>query len=76
MEDWRILTSKHVSAEFILQTTSTIVVISDKIPRVDKFAQDRLRIFKIKGDDLLDVTKNYRIIGYSNFLMLSICEQL
>ena len=44
------------SEELKLHTPNTVVAFSNNRPRVDQLAQERWRIFKIKGDDLVDVT--------------------
>ena len=56
MKEGRIIASYYHSEELKLHTQNTVVVFSNNRPRVDQLAQERWRIFKIKEDDLVDVT--------------------
>ena len=56
IKDGRIIASKYDSTELKLHTPNTVVVFSNARPSVNQLAQDRWRIFMIKGDDLVDVT--------------------
>ena len=56
VKEGRIIALKYDSEELKLHTPNTVVAFTNNRPRVDQLAQERWRIFKIKGDDLVDVT--------------------
>ena len=63
MKDGIRLASINETAELKLNTLNTVVVFSNKRPKFGNFAQDRLRIFKIKGDDVI-WCKSRALIGW------------
>ena len=58
IKNGRILASKFDSAELKLHTPNIVIVFSNDKPEVKQLAQDRWKIFKIKDDDLVDVTNS------------------
>ena len=59
IKNGRILASKFESAELKLCTPNIVIVFSNDRPEVKQLAQDRWKTFKIKDDDLVDVTNSF-----------------
>ena len=58
LKDGRILAAKFSSKEIKICTPNIVIVFSNDKPKLSKLAMDRWKIFKIKGDDLIDVSPN------------------
>ena len=58
LKDGRILAAKFSSKEIKISTPNIVIVFSNDKPKLSKLATDRWKIFKIKGDDLIDVSPN------------------
>ena len=55
----RIVASKFDSKELKFKTPNTVVVFSNEKPDVSELSKDRWKIFRIRDDDLIDVTNIY-----------------
>ena len=58
LKDGRILAAKFSSKEIKICTPNIVIVFSNDKPKLAKLAMDRWKIFKIKEDDLIDVSPN------------------
>ena len=58
LKDGRILAAKFSSKEIKICTPNIVIVFSNDKPKLSKLAMDRWKIFKIKEDDLIDVSPN------------------
>ena len=58
LKDGRILAAKFSSKEIKICTPNIVIVFSNDKLKLSKLAVDRWKIFKIKGDDLIDVSQN------------------
>ena len=56
LKDGRILAAKFSSKEIKICTPNIVIVFSNDKPKLAKLAMDRWKIFKIKGNDLVDVS--------------------
>ena len=56
LKDGRILAAKFSSKEIKICKPNIVIVFSNDKPEVKKLAIDRWKIFKIKGEDLIDVS--------------------
>ena len=55
----RIVAAKFGSKELKFNTPNTVVVFSNEKPDVSELSKDRWKIFRIRDDDLIDVTDIY-----------------
>ena len=60
IKNGRIVADKYNTAELKFQTPNIVIVFSNEKPDCEKLSKDRWKIFKIIGEDLLDVTKNIK----------------
>ena len=60
IKNGRIVADKYNTAELKFQTPNIVIVFSNEKPDIEKLSKDRWKIFKIIGEDLLDVTKNIK----------------
>ena len=58
IKDGRFVAAKFSSKEIKICKPNIVIVFSNDKPEVQKLAMDRWKIFKIKGEDLIDITKN------------------
>ena len=54
IKNGRIVADKYNTAELKFQTPNTVIVFSNNKPDIGKLSIDRWKIFKIKGEDLID----------------------
>ena len=54
IKNGRIVADKYNTAELKFQTPNTVIVFSNDKPDIGKLSIDRWKIFKIKGEDLID----------------------
>ena len=59
IKNGRIVASKFDSKELKFNTPNTVVVFSNEKPYVSELSKDRWKIFRIRDDDLIDVTDIY-----------------
>ena len=59
IKNGRIVASKWDSKELKFNTPNTVVVFSNEKPDVTELSKDRWKIFRIRDDDLIDVTEIY-----------------
>ena len=57
LKDGRIIASKSNSKEIKMCTPNIIIVFSNEKPKLSELALDRWKLFKIKEDDLFDITQ-------------------
>ena len=55
----RSVAGKFDSKELKFKTPNTVVVFSNEKPDVSELSKDRWKIFRIRDDDLIDVTGIY-----------------
>ena len=60
IKNGRIVADKYNTAELKFQTPNIVIVFCNEKPDIGKLSKDRWKIFKIIGEDLLDVTKNIK----------------
>merc|ERR1712236_170032 len=56
LKDGRFLAAKFSSKEIKICKPNIVIVFANCTPDVKKLAMDRWKIFRIKGEDLVDVT--------------------
>ena len=56
IKDGRFVAAKFSSKEIKKCKPNIVIVFSNEISEVKKLATDRWKIFKIKGEDLVDVS--------------------
>ena len=61
IKNGRIVADKYNTAELKFQTPNIVIVFSNEKPDCEKLSKDRWKIFKIIGEDLLDVTKKHKV---------------
>ena len=54
IKNGRIVADKYNTAELKFQTPNIVIVFSNDKPDIGKLSIDRWKIFKIKGEDLID----------------------
>jgi len=59
IKNGRTVASKFDSKELKFKTPNTVVVFSNEKPDVSELSKDRWKIFRIRDDDLIDVTNIY-----------------
>ena len=59
IKNGRTVASKFDSKELKFKTPNTVVVFSNEKPDVSELSKDRWKIFRIRDDDLIDVTDIY-----------------
>jgi len=59
IKNGRTVASKFDSKELKFKTPNTVVVFSNEKPDVKELSKDRWKIFRIRDDDLIDVTDIY-----------------
>ena len=59
IKNGRIVAARFDSKELKFKTPNTVVVFSNEKPDVSKLSKDRWKIFRIRDDDLIDVTNIY-----------------
>ena len=59
IKNGRTVAAKFDSKELKFKTPNTVVVFSNEKPDVSKLSKDRWKIFRIRDDDLIDVTDIY-----------------
>merc|ERR1712090_47777 len=61
IKNGRIVADKYNTAELKFQTPNIVIVFSNEKPDCEKLSKDRWKIFKIIGEDLLDITKKHKV---------------
>ena len=56
-KDGRIIASKYNSKEIKICKPNIVIVFANEKPTLSELAMDRWKLFRIKGEDLVDVTK-------------------
>ena len=59
IKNGRTVASKFESKELKFKTPNTVVVFRNEKPDVSELSKDRWKIFRIRDDDLIDVTNIY-----------------
>ena len=59
IKNGRTVASKFDSKELKFKTPNTVVVFSNEKPDVSELSKDRWKIFRIRDNDLIDVTDIY-----------------
>ena len=59
IKNGRTVAAKFDSKELKFKTPNTVVVFSNEKPDVKELSKDRWKIFRIRDDDLIDVTDIY-----------------
>ena len=59
IKNGRTVASKFDSKELKFKTPNTVVVFSNEKPDVKELSKDRWKIFRIRDNDLIDVTDIY-----------------
>ena len=59
IKNGRTVAGKFDSKELKFKTPNTVVVFSNEKPDVSELSKDRWKIFRIRDDDLIDVTDIY-----------------
>ena len=59
VKNGRTVAGKFDSKELKFKTPNTVVVFSNEKPYVKELSKDRWKIFRIRDDDLIDVTGLY-----------------
>ena len=59
IKNGRTVAAKFDSKELKFKTPNTVVVFSNEKPNVSELSKDRWKIFRIRDDDLIDVTDIY-----------------
>ena len=57
LKDGRIIASKYNSKEIKICKPNIVIVFANKKPTLSELAMDRWKLFRVKGKDLVDITK-------------------